>query len=248
MKVARPIRRMIEAWERLPGIGPKTAGRLTYFLLHFPEHRLQEMADALVGLKRDVRICSICFNVGETDPCEICDDMSRDQTTVCVVEQPLDVLAVENSGKFKGVYHVLHGVIAPLQHIGPEELRIGELMKRIEDRGEKGERIGEVILALSTTMEGEATSLYIKNQIENRKNNESGIRNPDFARATTGRQGSGEGNSEFRRQEPEGQETRNEKRETIKLTRLAQGLPLGGDVEYADAVTLGRALEGRREY
>lgn len=216
MKVVRPIQRVIEAFERLPGIGPKSAARLAYYLLHVPENKVDEFSDALRGLKRDTTICSICFNVGESDPCEVCGDRNRDQSVVCVVEQPLDVIALEKTGKFKGVYHVLHGVIAPLQHIGPDEIRINELIARIQGSGSSPltslrVNVQEIILGLNPTMEGEATCLYIKQAISN-------LQLPI-----------------------------NNNKELV-ISRLAQGLPLGGDVEYADEVTLGRALEGRRDF
>jgi len=202
MVLAKPIRRLIEAFERLPGIGPKTAARLTFYLLHVPQSELDEFAGALSNLKKETVLCSICLNVAEKDPCPICTDHSRDKNTICVVEQPLDVLALEKAGNYKGVYHVLHGAINPLQNIGPEEIHIKELTDRVRDRGRE---IREIILGMNPNMEGEATAMYIAKQLK----------------------------------------TENLK---PKITRLGQGLPTGGDIEYADEVTLSRAMEGRREY
>lgn len=201
MNLPKPIKRLIEAFERLPGIGPKTAARLTFYLLHVPQEELDEFAQSLSELKKNTILCSVCFNVSESDPCPICFDRNRDKGTICVVEQPLDVLAIEKTGKYKGVYHVLHGVISPLDNIGPDELYIKQLLDRVRDRG----RVGEVILALNPDMEGEATCMYLKKQLP--------IPNSQFL-----------------------------------ITRLGQGLPTGGDLEYADEVTLQRAMEGRREY
>jgi recombination protein RecR len=194
--VARAVTNLIEAFERLPGVGPKSAARLTYYLLHVPQVELDKFAETLKTLKTQTRECQICHNIAETDPCDMCSDNDRDREIICVVEQPLDVLAFERSGRYKGVYHVLHGVIDPLHNIGPDEIKIGELLKR-EAR--------EIILALNPNMEGEATCMYIKKQIANSKLQ-------------------------------------------IAVTRLAHGLPVGADVQYADETTLSRALEGRREY
>jgi len=202
MILAKPIRRLIEAFERLPGIGPKTAARLTFYLLHVPQSELDEFAGALSNLKKETVLCSICLNVAERDPCPICIDASRDKGLICVVEQPLDVLALEKGGNYKGVYHVLHGAINPLQNIGPDELHIKELYDRIASHVSP---ITEIILAMNPNMEGEATAMYIAKQLK----------------------------------------TENLK---PKITRLGQGLPTGGDIEYADEVTLSRAMEGRREY
>jgi recombination protein RecR len=228
MRPPKPIQRAIEAFERLPGIGPKTAARLTYHLLPFPESKLREFADALIGLKRDLRICSICYNFGETDPCAICGDNIRDRSLICVVEHPLDLVAIENTNQYHGLYHVLHGVIDPLHHIGPDDIYLGQLISRIRNsvsspRPVEGEGIKEVILALNPTMEGEATSIYIKNQIskiKDQQNNKSNNQDNNLAI------------KQFN---------------NIKITRLAQGLSLGSDLEYADAVTLTRALQGRGE-
>jgi len=196
MRVARAISGLIEAFERLPGIGPKSAARLTYYLLHVPQGELDKLAGAISDLKRNTRECLVCHNISESDPCDICADRDRDRSIICVVEQPLDVLAIERGDGYKGVYHVLHGVIDPLHNIGPEEIKIGELIERLRD-----EEVGEVILALNPNMEGEATCLYVKRLLKN-----------------------------------------------VKVTRLAHGLPVGADIEYADDRTLAHALGGRREY
>jgi len=205
MKIPKAINNLIEAFERLPGIGPKTAQRLTFYLLHVPQAMLDDFASALTNLKKNTVLCSICFNVSESDPCPICADASRDHSIICVVEQPLDVLALDKNGHYKGVYHVLHGAISPLNNIGPDELRIRELIDRIR-RSQQG--ISEIILATNSNMEGEATAMYIARELTQFK-----IQNSKF-----------------------------------KISRLAHGLPVGGDVEYADEITLQRALEGRREY
>jgi len=160
MKIARGIKRLIESFERLPGIGPKTAQRLTYYLLHVPQGQLEEFGEALSSLKRKTKTCSICFNVAEVDPCPICTDRSRDQSRICIVEQPLDVLAIEKSGVYNGLYHVLHGSISPLDNIGPDEIHIHDLSPRLEDG-----KISELIIATNPTMEGEATAMYIANLV-----------------------------------------------------------------------------------
>lgn len=202
----RSIEKLIESFEKLPGVGPKTASRLTFYLLHVPQSQLDEFARSLSQLKTATVYCSICSNVGESDPCVICSDNNRDKTKVCVIEQPIDIVPMEKTGKFNGVYHVLHGVIDPLNNIGPDEIRIAELFKRIR----KGV-ITEMILATNPTMEGEATAMYIRNQLAS-------------------------------------QVSSNGHNAKIMLTRLANGLPIGGDLEYADEVTLGRAIEGRNAY
>jgi len=198
MNLAKPIRKLIEAFQKLPGIGPKTAQRLTFYLLHVPQKQLDEFSEALATLKKNTVLCSVCFNVAERDPCQICSDRNRDKSTICVVEQPLDLLALEKTGDYKGVYHVFHGAISPLNNIGPDELHIKELLPRLKNSG-----IKEIILATNPNMEGEATAMYVAKLIK-----------------------------------PLG----------IKVTRLAHGLPVGADLEYADEVTLSRALEGRRKY
>ena len=201
MKLPRAVRNLIEQLEKLPGIGPKTAQRLTFYLLHNPQVELESYAAALINLKRGTKICSICKNIGEREPCEVCSDPTRETQTICVVEEPLDVLAIERSGGYHGLYHVLHGAIAPLNNIGPDQLFIYDLLPRLE-----GGRISEIILATNPTMEGEATAMYLVKLIEDK-----GLKNG------------------------------------IKITRIGRGLPVGGDLEYADEVTLSRALEGRRE-
>jgi len=198
-KLPRAIRQLIEKFERLPGVGPKSAQRLVFYLLHNPEHELQDFATKLVALKKNVVLCSTCHNVAEEDPCDICSDTDRDDTVLCVVEQPLDLLALERSGKFTGKYHVLHGSIAPLNNIGPDQLYLRDILKRLDP-------VQEVILATNPTMEGEATALYIAELIN--------------------------------------QSLPEEKRP--KISRIGHGLPIGADIEYADGVTLARALEGRR--
>jgi len=205
MRLPKTVQKLIESFEKLPGIGPKTAQRLAFYLLHVPQEQLDDFADSLSNLKKNTVLCSVCFNVSETDPCPICTDPSRDKGIICVVEQPLDVLALEKTGKFKGVYHVLHGAISPLNNIGPDELYIKQLIDRISANQLS---ISEIILATNPNMEGEATAMYIVNKVRELK-------------------------------------TQNSK---LKTTRLGQGLPTGGDLEYADEVTLTQALEGRREY
>lgn len=163
MKIAKPIAALIESFEKLPGIGPKTAQRLTYYLLHTPQNQLESFARALEKLKKDTVLCSVCRNVAEEDPCPICNDSGRDKDTILVVEQPLDILAFEKTGKYKGLYHVLHGSISPLENIGPDELYIDDLIKRID------KTIKEIIIATNPTMEGEATSMYISKKIKSQK-------------------------------------------------------------------------------
>ncbi len=210
MKIPKAIQNLIESFERLPGVGPKTAQRLTFYLLHVPQAELDRFSSSLSNLKKGTVLCSVCFSIGEQNPCEICSDPQRDQSTICVVEQPLDVLALEKNGKYKGVYHVLHGKIDPLNNIGPDEIYIRQLILRIRNN-ELGTK--EVILATNPTMEGEATAMYITKQFK--------IQNSIL------RQDSGK---EF------------------KITRIGRGLPVGADIEYADEVTLQRAMEGRSEY
>ena len=193
----RSLQRVIESFERLPGVGPKTAQRLAFYLLHVPQDELELFADSLTNLKKNTVLCSICKNVTEKDPCTVCSNPGRDQRVICVVEQPTDVLSIEKTGKYKGVYHVLHGVIDPLNNIGPDEIYLSDLLKRV------GKNVDEIIFALNANMEGEATSMYIQKQVTNLRSNE------------------------------------------VTITRLAHGLPVGADIEYADEVTLSRALEGR---
>ncbi len=170
MKIPKAIQQVVESFERLPGIGPKTAERLTFYLLHVPQGELDRFARSVQNLRIGTVSCSICFNVGESDPCDVCSDPHRDKSVVCVVEQPLDVIALEKSRKFKGLYHVLHGKIDPLNNIGPDELRIGELVSRIRKSTSTslsdGSEIKEIILATNPTMEGEATAMYIAKQLK----------------------------------------------------------------------------------
>lgn len=166
MRVPKAIVDLTTQFERLPGIGPRTAQRLTFYLLHVPQPALDDFADTIANLKKQTVQCSVCQNVAETDPCPICSDESRDHSKVMVVEHPLDILVVEQAGVYDGVYHVLHGVIAPLENIGPDDLYINELVSRME-----GDTIREIILGLNPTMEGEATSLYIKNRLSSRITN-----------------------------------------------------------------------------
>lgn len=195
----RPVGRLIDAFGRLPGIGPKTASRLTYYLLKAPEGESQELAQALQGMHSGTDLCSVCFTITErgVDPCAICRDANRSGALICVVEAPLDLVAIERAQAFRGRYHVLHGALSPIEGIGPDDLRIEELVKRVEAGG-----VEEVILATNPTLEGEATALYLRRRLEDRR---------------------------------------------LRVTRLARGLPSGGDLEYADANTLTQALEGRRE-
>ncbi|MAG59531.1 recombination protein RecR [Candidatus Woesebacteria bacterium] len=166
MRVPKAVQRLIESFEKLPGVGPKSAQRLTFYLLHVPQEHLEAFAESLSNLKKGTVLCSICKNVAEGDPCSVCGDPHRDQEQIMVVEQPLDVLALERAGKYKGVYHVLHGSINPLENIGPDEIFIRELINRVQDGS-----AGEVILATNPTMEGEATAMYIKKQLEQQATN-----------------------------------------------------------------------------
>jgi len=173
MKIAKPLQRLIESFEKLPGIGPKTAQRLSYYLLHVPQGELEDFAGSLSNLKKDTVLCSICRNVGETDPCDICRDVSRDQSVIMVVEQPLDIFALEKTGRFNGLYHVLHGAINPLDNIGPDELYIEDLFRRVKparnashsDAG-GGQEVKEIIIATNPTMEGDATAMYISKKLK----------------------------------------------------------------------------------
>jgi len=163
MKIPRVVSLLVESFQKLPGIGPKTAQRLTYYLLHVPQAELDGFSQAVVNLKKDTVLCSLCRNVGEKDPCSICSDQTRDKSVILVVEQPLDVLAFEKTGKYHGLYHVLHGVINPLENIGPDEIYISDLMPRITSRKSP---VTEVIIATNPTMEGEATAMYLLKKLK----------------------------------------------------------------------------------
>ncbi len=165
MKIARPIAALIESFQKLPGIGPRSAQRLTYYLLHVPQTQLDEFSESVLRLKKDTVLCSSCKNISETDPCPICSDSSRDQSVIMVVEQPLDILAFEKTGRYKGVYYVLHGAINPLENIGPDEIYVDGLFMKFKDN--KG-KVKEIIVATNPTMEGEATAMYIKKQFTNK--------------------------------------------------------------------------------
>ncbi|MFC1711289.1 recombination mediator RecR [Patescibacteria group bacterium] len=166
MRVAKAIQKLVESFERLPGIGPKTAQRLTYYLLHVPQKELDDFSQSVAGLKKNTKACSLCFNVTETDPCFICSSPKRDKSKICVVEQPLDILTIERAGFYTGFYHVLHGVINPLENIGPEHLHIHDLFPRL-----KNGIITELIIATNPTMEGEATAMYISRLARQHKGN-----------------------------------------------------------------------------
>ncbi|OGM77102.1 recombination protein RecR [Candidatus Woesebacteria bacterium RIFOXYA1_FULL_40_18] len=176
MKIPRAISALVESFQKLPGIGPKTAQRLTYYLLHVPQMELDNFAQALSSLKKETMLCTICRNVSESDPCPICEDGSRDRSIILVVEQPLDILAFEKTGKYKGLYHVLHGSISPLENIGPDELYIDDLLNRVKPArnatqsvagGEReSKRVKEVIIATNPTMEGDATAMYLSKQFK----------------------------------------------------------------------------------
>ena len=199
--VIEPIARLIEAFSRLPGIGPKTAQRLTYHLLRAPDAEARTLARALVAVRDEVVFCDRCFNISDAPLCPICRDPGRDDGRMCVVEEPLDVLAIERTGEFRGRYHVLHGAISPIDGIGPDRLKIRELLERVDEAAADGAPIEEVIIATNPTLEGEATAMYLGERLE-------------------GKVGS--------------------------VTRIARGLPVGGDLEYADDVTLIRSFQGRR--
>ena len=194
---SEPIARLIEEFNKLPGIGPKSAQRLTYHLLQAPQEKAEALADAIRAIKERVSLCSICFNITDSNPCTICQNKERDHTKICVVEEAIDILPLERTKKYQGLYHVLHGVISPSDGVSPEDLKTGELLSRLNN-----DSVTEVILATNPNLEGEATAMYLQGLIT-----------------------------------PLG----------MKITRLARGLPYGGDLEYADDVTLSRALEGRQE-
>lgn len=199
LPLAEPVERLINELSRLPGIGPKTASRLTFYLLRQPRERAQALAlaEALQDLQDKVVFCDRCFNIAESSPCAVCRDEGRDQSIICVVEEPLDVHAIERTREYGGLYHVLHGAISPVEGIGPDDLKIAELLARV-----KGEAVREVLLATNPNLEGEATAMYLARLL---------------------------------------------KPLSVRVTCLARGLPVGGDLEYADSVTLARALEGRSE-
>jgi recombination protein RecR len=195
--LVEPVARLIEEFSRLPGIGPKTSARLVFYLLRAPEEQARSLADALRDLRERIRFCSVCFNITDADPCAICSDEGRNRSIVCVVEEPLDAVAIERTREYAGLYHVLHGTLSPVEGIGPDDLHIADLLPRLN----AGVSVREVVIATNPNMEGEATAMYIARQLA----------------------GAG-----------------------VKVTRLARGLPIGGDLEYADQVTLGRALVGRQ--
>lgn len=203
----KSIRVLIEELSKLPGIGPKSAQRLAIYLLHQPENGFKPLGEAILKLKKDVVFCSTCWNIAESDPCKICDSLERDKSIICVVEEILDVAALEKTGEYKGVYHVLHGVLSPIDGLGPDQLKLNALFERVHNgfinSDESAEKISEVIIATNPSLEGEATALYIQKQLH-----EDGV----------------------------------------KITRIARGIPIGGDLEYADEVTLSKALQGRSEF
>lgn len=164
MKIPKAITALIESFQKLPGIGPKSAQRLTYYLLHVPQMELDNFSQALSSLKKETKLCSVCRNISESDPCPVCEDESRDHSTILVVEQPLDILAFEKTGKYKGLYHVLHGAISPLENIGPDELYVQDLLERVNKL--TNQRINEIIIATNPTMEGDATAMYINKQLK----------------------------------------------------------------------------------
>lgn len=195
---AAPVAKLIEELHRLPGIGPKSAQRLAYHLLRATNEEARALADAIVDVKERIKLCSVCQNTTDVDPCSLCSDEARERTVICVVEEPLDILAIERTRAHHGLYHVLHGSISPMDGIGPEQLKVRELLERLRDGVVK-----EVIMATNPNLEGEATSMFVSRLLQ-----------------------------------PLG----------VKVTRLARGLPMGGDLEYADDLTLARALENRQEF
>lgn len=197
MHYPEPISRLIDSFMKLPGIGPKTAARLAFFVLTMKEDTVSSFAKALIDAKRNLMYCSQCGHITDIDPCHICQDQQRDPSMICVVQDPKDVIAMEKMRDYNGLYHVLHGAISPMDGVGPEDINVASLLTRLHD-----ERVQELILATNPTIEGEATAMYISRLVK-----------------------------------PSG----------IRTTRIAHGLPVGGDLEYADEVTLSKALEGRRE-
>lgn len=204
MNLPKSVRNLTEAFERLPGIGPKTAARLTYYLLQAPQSEAERFSQSLVSLKKDTKVCPVCKNIDDTEPCSVCRDSGRDLTTICVVEKPLDIISLEKSGKYKGLYHVLGGAVSPLNNIGPDELYVKELIKRLTSDDPRSE-VKEIILATNANLEGETTAMYLAKLIK-------------------------------------------QIAPMIRVTRIGRGLPVGSDIEYADEVTLERAMEGRNEY
>jgi recombination protein RecR len=196
--VAEPIAGLIEELNKLPGIGPKSAKRLAYHILRSPDEEAKALAEAILTLKEKIKLCSVCFNNTDCDPCRICQDNERDHSKICVVEKPSDILPLEQTGKYNGVYHVLHGTISPTQGVGPEELKIKELLARLKDGS-----VTEVIVATNPNVESETMAMYLQRIITPLD---------------------------------------------IRVTRLARGLPFGAELEYADDLTLGQALENRREF
>lgn len=202
----KSIQKLIDEFARLPGIGPKSAERLAIHLLHSPDSRVRDLGDAVIEMKNGIEFCAICWHLTDRNPCSICDDSSRDQGIICVVEQVLDVVAIERSGSYKGVYHVLHGVLSPIHGVGPEQLKINELESRVRRGGVEESAVGkisEIIFAMNPSLEGETTALYL---------------------------------------------TKILKKYPVRLTRIARGLPIGGELGYADQGTLSKAMEGRREF
>ena len=193
-----PVARLIEEFHRLPGVGPKTAQRLTYHLIRASSEEARALAEAIIEMKQRTQFCGVCQNISESPTCSICRDVGRDRSTICVVEEPLDMLAIDRTRAYPGLYHILHGVISPMDGVQPEDLKIGELLERLRSGS-----VSEVIIATNLSLEGEATAMYLQSLITPLE---------------------------------------------VRVTRLAQGLPSGGDLEYADEVTLSRALEGRREF
>lgn len=199
----KALKKLIEQLTKLPGIGPKTASRLSFSMLNWTEADLKEFSQAVSGLKAGIELCPNCFNMSEGGVCDICKNPNRDQAIIAVVERPLDVVALESTGDYTGLYHVLGGVIAPIEGVGPEDLKIKELLDRIKKGRDKSRPVTEIILATNADLEGETTSMYLAKQLRDLN---------------------------------------------VKITRIARGLPIGGELEYADEVTLTSALEGRREY
>lgn len=214
----KSVQKLIDEFSKLPGIGPKTAARLAFYLLPKGEEDIHNLGKAIYHLKRELRTCSFCFNIAETDPCSLCVDPKRDKSIIAVVENPLDVLALEKTGDYKGLYHVVGGAISPVDGIGPENLRIKELLDKIKKHRDN---IKEIILATNPNLEGEATAMYIASEINKLKKQHHKVKQ----KRLEGRIAS-----------------------QLRITRIARGLPVGGDLEYADEVTLQRALEGRKEY